>query len=91
MLCYNHSKGKEIKTKGEQENEAYSAIVKDGNDTLFIQRQEYENKAAFIHDLRKNGYKVNHKKVKPSEVFEYIMKNTNCYPWDWDINKIPEE
>lgn len=31
----------------------YSAVVKDGNVTRFIQRQEYENKTAFIHDLRK--------------------------------------
>lgn len=67
----------------------YSAIVKDENRTVFIENQEYENKAAFIYDLRKNGYKVNPRKVKPSDVFEYILNHTNCNPWDWDIKAVP--
>lgn len=67
----------------------YSAIVKDEGRTVFIKNQEYENKAAFIYDLRKNGYKVNPRKVKPSDVFEYILNHTNCAPWDWDIKAVP--
>ena len=67
----------------------YSAIVKDEGRTVFIKNQEYANKAAFIYDLRKNGYKVNPRKVKPADVFEYILNHTNCAPWDWDIKAVP--
>lgn len=67
----------------------YSAIVKDGNRAVLIKNQEYPTKADFIHDLRCNGYKVNPKKVKPSDVFDYIMNNTNCNPLDWDLTKVP--
>lgn len=42
--------------------------------------------------LRKNGYAVNNYKVKPAEVFDYIMDHTNCYPWDWkEIKEVPAE
>lgn len=69
----------------------FSAVVKDGNHTVFIEDQEYKTKADFIHDLRRNGYKVNPDKVKTSDVFDYIMKHTNCNPWDWKrINKVEE-
>lgn len=69
----------------------YSAIVKDGNRVVFIKNQEYQRKADFIHDLRANGYKVNPKKVKPANVFDYILNHTNCAPWDWDLKEIPQE
>lgn len=69
----------------------YSAIVKDYSRTIIIRDQDYPNKAEFIHDLRANGYKVNPKKVKPADVFDYIMDHTNCNPWDWDLKKVPEE
>lgn len=69
----------------------YSAVVKDGNRIVFIKNQEYKNKADFIRDLRRNGYRVNEKKVKPSEVFDYILNCTDCNPWDWDINEVPVE
>ena len=68
----------------------YSAIVKDDDRTVFIRNQEYKNKAAFVKDLRANGYKVNPKKVKESALFDYILSHTDCYPWDWDLTKIPE-
>ena len=68
----------------------YSAIVKDNGRMVFIENQEYNTKAEFIHDLRKNGYAVNEKKVKPTDVFNYIMNCTNCNPWDWDIKAIPQ-
>ena len=69
----------------------YSAVVKDGNRIVFIKNQEYKSKADFISDLRHNGYKVNTKKVKTAEVFDYIMNHTNCNPWDWDITEVPAE
>ena len=69
----------------------YSAVVKDGARVVFIKNQEYQRKADFIHDLRANGYKVNPKKVKPADVFEYILNHTNCAPWDWDLKEVPQE
>ena len=69
----------------------YSALVKDGGRLVEIKNEEYATKADFIHDLRKNGYKVNPKKVKESSLFEYIITNTNMYPWDWDLRAIPCE
>lgn len=69
----------------------YSAVVKDGARVVFIKNQEYQRKADFIHNLRANGYKVNPKKVKQADVFEYILNHTNCAPWDWDLKEIPQE
>lgn len=69
----------------------YSAVVKDGARVVFIKNQEYQRKADFIHDLRSNGYKVDPKKVKPADVFEYILNHTDCAPWDWDLKEIPQE
>lgn len=69
----------------------YSALVKDGDRIVFIENQDYPTKADFIHDLRHNGYRVNPKKVKPAEVFDYIMNHTNCNPCDLDIKAIPAE
>jgi len=62
----------------------YKAIVKDKKDgeRMIIER-EYETKASFIADLRANGFAVNSNKVKESKVFDWIMDNTNCNPWDW--------
>lgn len=69
----------------------YSAMVKDGNKTVIIRNQEYATKAEFIHDLRRNGYQVNPRKVKPTDVFDYLMNHTNLNPWDWDIKAVPAE
>lgn len=69
----------------------YSAIVKDGSRMVFIKNQEYATKKDFIYDLRRNGYKVNPRKVKPSDVFDYIMDHTNCNPWDWELKAVPQE
>ena len=69
----------------------YSAIVKDGSRLVIIENQEYRTKAEFIHDLRCNGYRVNSKKVKLSDVFDYIMQHTNCEPKDWDLTEVPQE
>ena len=71
----------------------YSAIVKDKATGEFkiIEDMEYRTKADFVHDLRRNGYEVNEKKVKPSELFDYIMNHTDAAPWDWDLTKIPAD
>lgn len=71
----------------------YKAIVTDKMDgRRVVIEGEANTKAEFINDLRKNGYAVNPIKVKTKEVFEYIMENTNCYPWDWkEIKAVPAE
>lgn len=71
----------------------YKAIVTDkfNNNRRVIIECEYNTKAEFIRDLRANGYTVNPVKVKPAEVFDYIMDHTNCYPWDWkEIKAVPQ-
>ena len=67
----------------------YSALVKDGKRLVEIKNEKYATKADFIRDLRKNGYKVNPKKVKESKLFDYIIENTDLFPWDWDLKAIP--
>lgn len=67
----------------------YSALVKDGERLIEIKNQEYCRKADFIYDLRRNGYKVNPKKVKESALYNYIISNTNLHPCDWDLKSIP--
>ena len=69
----------------------YSAIVKDGKRIVIIENQEYPTKSDFIEDLRCNGYRVNPRKVKTSDVFDYIMNHTNCNSWDWEIKSVPVE
>ena len=68
----------------------YKALVKDKlTKGIVIIESEYNCKKDFIQDLRSNGYSVDSNKVKEKEVFDYIINNTNCNPWDWkEINKI---
>lgn len=68
---------------------SYSAVVKDGSRVVIIRNKQYPSKAAFIQDLRGNGFKVNPQKVKPSGLFDYIMEHTNCESWDWALQEIP--
>lgn len=72
---------------------AYKAIVtdKDTKKTLIVNCGEHINKADCIDNLRHNGYKVNPKKVKPADVFDYILDHTNMNPWDWDLKKVPSD
>lgn len=68
----------------------YKAIVIDNKDNKPKIIEGYANtKLEFIRNLRKNNYKVNFRKVKKYEVFEWITQNTNCNDLDWYINKIP--
>lgn len=69
----------------------YSAVVKERETgkIVLLENYEYETKKSFIEDIRGNGYTVNPNKVKISEVFDYIMNNTNCEPCIWKkVNKI---
>ena len=66
-------------------NMKYSAVVKDNGRVVFIKNQEYRSKADFIHDLRRNGYKVDPIKVRKTRSFDYIINHTNCAPWDWKL------
>ena len=65
----------------------FKAAVKN-KDTgkIEIIKMDYKSKRDFIHDLRRNGYKVNPDKVKKAEVFDYIINHTNCNSWDWKEN-----
>jgi hypothetical protein len=68
----------------------YKAIVKDRETKMFITiESEYSKKSNFIRDLKNSGYIVNPLKIKPCQVFDYIMNHTNCNPEDWKINKLP--
>lgn len=60
------------------------------NNARIVIEGVYTSKAAFIKDLRGNGYSVNANKVKTKEVFDYIINHTNCSPTDWKINRIAE-
>lgn len=70
----------------------FKAFVKDKETKKYIFiKSEYTKKADFIYDLKSNGYAVNPNKVKPAEVFDWIIDNTNWEPKDWKyINKIPQ-
>lgn len=71
----------------------YKAIVTDKMDgRRVVIESEYNTKAEFIYELRANGYAVNPIKVKTKDVFDYIMNNTDCNPWDWkEIKAVPAE
>ncbi len=60
------------------------------NNARIVIKGVYTSKAAFIKDLRGNGYSVNPDKVKTKEVFDYIINHTDCSPADWKINRIAE-
>lgn len=83
--------GRELKDGKEHKDERIQRSSKRRGESGFYKNQEYQRKADFIHNLRANGYKVNPKKVKQADVFEYILNHTNCAPWDWDLKEIPQE
>lgn len=70
----------------------FKAYVKNrySKNSTFIE-SDYKTKAKFIEDLRNNGYMINPDKVKPSDLYNWILDNTDCSPLDWKyINKIPQ-
>lgn len=69
----------------------YSAIAKNDEQVLIIRNQEFKDAGEFYQYLKMRGFSVNPKMIKPSKVFDYIMENTNCSPWDWEREINPEE
>ena len=70
----------------------YKATVKDKETKQYtVISGEYDSKAAFIEDLRRNGYAVNDKKVKKSDVYDAIIKYTDCDDDAWAICNTVED
>lgn len=70
----------------------YSAIAKNDDQILVIRNQEFKDVGEFYHYLKMRGFFVNPKMIKPSKIFDYILENTNCSPWDWEKEiKLDEE
>ncbi len=64
-------------------------VDKDTGEFVVIESR-YASKAAFIRDLRSNGYRVTEYRVKPAEVYDWIIDHTNCNRWDWtETNEVP--
>lgn len=62
----------------------YKATVKDKETKQYtVISGEYNSKAAFIKDLRRNGYAVNVNKVKKADVYDAIIKYTDCDDDTW--------
>ena len=53
------------------------AIDKETNEPIILE-MEYKTKKDFISDVRSNGYSINELRVKESNVYNYIMDNTNA-------------
>jgi len=57
-----------------------------------IIESDYPTKAQFISDLRANGYAVNPLRIKESNLYNWIVENSNGEESEWKyINRIPEE
>jgi hypothetical protein len=69
----------------------FKAWVKDKTNKQYTTiESDYNTKTEFIKDLRANGYAVNPYKVKISAIYDYIINETNCTPYEWKyINEIP--
>lgn len=64
----------------------YKATVRNKQtDNYEVISGEYSSKKAFIEDLRRNGYAVNDKKVKKADVYDAIIKYTDCDDDAWTI------
>lgn len=53
--------------------------------------QQYATKKEFMDDLKRNGYTYNPNRIKPTDVFYFIVKETNCYLEDWKKYKKIED
>lgn len=70
----------------------YKATVKDKETKQYtVISGEYSSKAAFIKDLRRNGYAVNVNKVKKADVYDAIIKYTDCDDDAWAICNTVED
>jgi len=77
-----------LKAAKKKKNPDYAAVVtdKETKKRIFIERN-YDTKAEFIFDLRRNGYAVDPSRVKTKEEFDRIMNTTNLEEWDWKPRK----
>lgn len=70
----------------------YKATVRNKQtDNYEVISGEYSSKKAFIEDLRRNGYAVNDKKVKKADVYDAIIKYTDCDDDAWTICNTVED
>lgn len=69
----------------------YSAIVYVGRTPYVFQFQPHQNKAEFVADLRKRGFKVNPLMVKPSKLFCYILGSLDYNHDMWKLRSIPKK
>jgi hypothetical protein len=69
----------------------YSAIVYVGRTPYVFQFHLYQNKAEFVADLRKRGFKVNPLMVKPSKLFCYIIGHPEYNHDMWKLRSIPKK
>lgn len=58
------------------------AIDKSTGQGVFIE-SEYASKQAFIDDLRRNGYKVNDRRVAEKEQYNHIIEQTDATATDF--------
>ena len=64
--------------------QAYSALAyKKGSDTPMVVTKKANSKAAFIKELRDDGYKVEYNHIKLKAVFDYIVNQSPATPNDW--------
>lgn len=64
--------------------QAYSALVHDketGKPSVVT--RVCQSKDRFVNELRAEGYRVDYNRVKPKNVFDYIVNNTAATPTDW--------
>lgn len=70
----------------------YKATVRNKQtDNYEVISGEYSSKKAFIEDLRRNGYALNDKKVKKADVYDAIVKYTDCDDDAWTICNTVED
>lgn len=67
-----------------------TGVVDKATGEFVVIEGRYASKAAFIRELRSNGYRVTEYKVKPADVYDWIVDHTNCNEWDWtETNEVP--
>ena len=64
----------------------FKALVKDTDGKTLTIESDYNSKAEFIDDLRRNGFRVNRVTVKTKAAYDHIVTNTNGQRWDWTDN-----
>ena len=64
----------------------YKALVENKeNGKLVVLTVEAENKADAKKDIRLNGYTIRNNRCLESKYYDYVVENTNCEKWDWEM------